>query len=44
MHLGLRKEDLFAFLLRCGQLHCSTDVAIIKVAEELHSMPHEIMH
>jgi hypothetical protein len=44
MRLGLCKEDLFALLLRCGQLHCSTDVATAKVAEELYSTPHELMH
>jgi hypothetical protein len=44
MHLGLRKEELFAFLLHCGQLHCLTEVASVVVAEELHSTPHEFMH
>jgi hypothetical protein len=40
----LREEDLFTLLLRCGQLHCSMDVATVKVAEELYLMPHEFMH
>ncbi len=44
MRLGLREEDLFALLLSCGQLHCLTDVATVKVAEELYLMPHEFMH
>jgi hypothetical protein len=44
MRLGLRKEDLFALLLRRGQLHRSTDVATVEIAEELYSMPHELMH
>ncbi len=44
MRLGLHKEDLFALLLRCGQLHCLTDVATVKVAEELYLTPHELMH
>jgi hypothetical protein len=33
MHLELRKEDLFALLLHCWQLHCLMEVAIVKVAE-----------
>ncbi len=44
MCLGLRKEDLFPLLLRRGHLHCLTDVAIVKVAEELCLTPHELMH
>jgi hypothetical protein len=44
MCLGLRKEDLFALLLHCGKLHRLTDVATVKVAEELYSMLHELMH
>ncbi len=44
MRLGLCKKDLFALLLCCGQLYCSTEVAAIKVAEELLSMLHEFMH
>jgi hypothetical protein len=44
MHLGLHKEDLFALLLHCGQLHHLTDVVTIKVAEELYSTPHELMN
>jgi hypothetical protein len=44
MRLRLHEKDLFAFLLRCGQLHHSTEVATIKVAEELYPMPHKLMH
>jgi hypothetical protein len=44
MCLGLCKEDLFALLFHCGQLHHLTDVATIEVAEELYSTPHELMH
>jgi hypothetical protein len=44
MPLWLRKKDLFAVLLHCGQLHRSTEVAAIKVAEELHSTLHKLMH
>ncbi len=44
MRLGLHEKDWFAFLLRCGQLYCLTEVAAIKVAEELHSAPHKLMH
>jgi hypothetical protein len=43
MCLEVREEDLFALLLRCWQLHCSIEVAIVKVAE-LHLMPHEFMY
>ncbi len=44
MHLRLCKEDLFTFLLRHGYVHCSTEVVTLKVAEKLHSMPHELVH
>jgi hypothetical protein len=45
MCLWLHKEDLFALLLRHGQLHHSTDVATtVKVAEKLYLTPHELMH
>ncbi len=33
MHLEVCKEDLFALFLRCWQLHCSMEVAVVKVAE-----------
>jgi hypothetical protein len=42
--LRLRKEDLFTLLLRRGYVHCSTEVVTLKVAEKLHSTPHELMH
>jgi hypothetical protein len=44
VRLGLRKEDLFTLLLRCGYIHCSMEVVTLKVAEKLHSMPHELVH
>ena len=44
MRLWLGEKDLFCFLLRCGQLHPSTEESAVKVAEELHSTPHELMH
>ncbi len=40
MCLGLRKEDLFTLLLRRGYFHHSTEVATLKIAEELYSTPH----
>jgi hypothetical protein len=33
MHLRVCEEDLFALFLRCWQLHCLMEVAIIEVAE-----------
>ncbi len=33
MHLELHEEDLFAFFLRCWQLDCSMEVAVVEVAE-----------
>ncbi len=44
VRLGLRKEDLFTLLLRDGYVHRSTEVVTLKVAEKLHSMPHELVH
>jgi hypothetical protein len=44
VHLGLRKEDLFTLLLRCRYVHRSMEVVTLKVAEKLHSMPHELVH
>ncbi len=44
MRLRLREEDLFTLLLCCGYVHCPTEVATLKVAEKLHSMPHELVH
>ncbi len=44
MRLCLREEDLFALHLHCGHSHCSTDVATVKVAEELYLTLHELMH
>ncbi len=44
MCLGLRKEDLFTFLLRHGYFNCSTEVATLEIAEELYSAPHELVH
>jgi hypothetical protein len=42
--LRLCKEDLFPLLLRHGHFHCLTEVATLKLAEELYSIPHELMH
>ncbi len=33
MHLEVHKEDRFALLLRCWQLHCLMEVAVVKVPE-----------
>ncbi len=44
MHLGLREEDLFTLLLRCGYVRRPTEVATLEVAEKLHLTPHELMH
>jgi hypothetical protein len=33
MHLELCKEDLFALLLCCWQLHCPMEVAVVELAE-----------
>jgi hypothetical protein len=44
VHFRLRKEDLFTFLLLRGYVHCSMEVVTHKVAKELHSMPHELVH
>jgi hypothetical protein len=33
MCLEFCKEDLFTLLLRCWQLHCPMEVAIVKLAE-----------
>jgi hypothetical protein len=44
MSLGLREEDLFTLLLRCGYFHHLTEVTTLKIAVMLCSMPHELMH
>jgi hypothetical protein len=44
VHLGLHEEDLFTLLLRRGYVHRLMEVVALKVAEKLHSMPHELMH
>jgi hypothetical protein len=44
VHLRLRKEDLFTLLLCRGYVHHSKEVVTLKVAERLHSMPHEPVH
>jgi hypothetical protein len=33
MRLEFCKEDLFALLLHCWQLHCPMEVAVVEVAE-----------
>jgi hypothetical protein len=40
----MREEDLFTLLLRCGYVHCSTEVVTLEVAEKLHSTLHELVH
>jgi hypothetical protein len=42
--LRLHKEDLFTLLLCHGYVHCLTEVVTLKVAEKLHSTPHELVH
>jgi hypothetical protein len=42
--LRLRKEDLFTLILCRGYVHHLTGVVTLKVAEKLHSTPHELMH
>jgi hypothetical protein len=44
VRLRLREEDLLTFLLRCGYFHPSTEVATLKVAEKLHSVPCGLVH
>jgi hypothetical protein len=44
MCLGLHEEDLFILFLRCGYFHCLMEVAILKIAEKLYSMTHELVH
>ncbi len=44
VHLRMRKEDLFVFLLHRRYVHCLTEVTTIKVAEKLYSTMHELMH
>jgi hypothetical protein len=44
VHLGMCKEELFTLLLRCGYVHCSTEVTTLEVAEKLHLVPHELVH
>jgi hypothetical protein len=44
VRLKLWEEDLFTLLLHRGYVHCSTEVVTLEVAEELHSMPHELVH
>ncbi len=44
MCLRLRKEDFFTLLLPCGRFHCSTEVATLKISEELYSTMHELVH
>jgi hypothetical protein len=44
LRLRLRKEDLFTLLLHHGYVHHLREVVTLKVAEKLHSMPHELVH
>ncbi len=42
--LGLHEEDLFTLLFHREHFHCSTEVAALKIAEELYLMPYELVH
>jgi hypothetical protein len=42
--LRLHEEDLFTLLLCRGYVHRLIEVVTLKVAEKLHSTPHELMH
>jgi hypothetical protein len=44
VRLRMCKEDLLTLLLRRGYVHHLTEVATLKVAEKLHSAPHELVH
>jgi hypothetical protein len=44
VRLRLCKEDLFTLLLCRGYVHHLMEVFTLKIAEKLHSMPHELMH
>jgi hypothetical protein len=44
MNLGLCEEDLFTLLLHHGHFNCLTEVATLKIAEELYLLPHELVH
>ncbi len=44
VRLGLHKEDLYTLLLCHRYIHCSTEVTTLKVAEELYSTLHELVH
>jgi hypothetical protein len=43
VHLRLCGEDLLTLLLRCRYIHCSMEVATLKVAEKLYSTPCELV-
>jgi hypothetical protein len=44
VRLRLRKEDLSTLLLLHWYIHHLMEVVTLKVAEELHLMPHDFMH
>ncbi len=44
MLLGLCKEDLFTLLLPRGYFHCSTEVATLRIAEQLYSTLLKLVH
>jgi hypothetical protein len=44
MHLELHKEDRFALLLHCWQLHCLMEVTAAEVAEQLCPTLNEFMY
>ncbi len=44
VHLRLHEEDLLTLLMRGEYFHHLTEVATLKVAENLHSTPREFVH
>jgi hypothetical protein len=44
VRLRLREEDLFTLLLCCRYIHCSTEVATLKVAKKLYLTLRELVH
>ncbi len=44
VRLRLREEDLFTLILRCGYVHCSSEVVALEVADKLYLTAHELVH
>jgi hypothetical protein len=44
MRLGLHEEGLFTLLLHHRYFYHLMEVATLKIADELYSMPHELVH